>query len=417
MSSVNPQFSQKTSRFATMIASGASALPPLIEESIAIAILARQIEFDLKRSREILGSNAPSSIEFIRTLSSSGHIEEAERLLKELKNYQSWEKLEEQARLAAFRGEWAVAINSANQALQESDVPAISQFSLLQVIALSAFELGEYRMTETCLKRAELYSTLFPKSPLVTYLEITRLRLQIRLGRWVDIESRLQNQFSIPENSQTPNRDQLLSWVRLVLDFKRFHGLDFKIEAQTAWTLSEWLGDRTYQDLAQLDYWVSCGANRDEMPRLQSPRALRYLEEIKCQSPESLWSKETLLWLKQNASGVKPPNPSPLTPKDAIWVTPFQLRFSREKTRAESMPISDRAKKCLNEYAKGEVEKERLFQKVWGIPKYLPTLHDSAVRKTLSRINAATDLGLKTRQGRLTHAGEILIYPFQISSN
>ena len=338
MNSSNPQFSQKTSRFSTMIASGAAHFPPLIEESIAVAILARQIEFDLKRSHTLLGSSAPSSIEFVRTLASSGHIEEAERLLAELKHVQSWEKLEEQARLAAFRGEWAVAIGSANQALQESDIPAISQFSLLQVIALSAFELGEYRMTESCLKRAELYSALFPKSALVTYLEITRLRLQIREGRWVDIESRLESPFSTPENTQPPNRDQLLSWVRLILDFKRFHGLDFQAEARVAWILSEWLGDRTYQDLAQLDYWVAGGANMDEAPLLRSPRAIRYLEEIKSQSAESLWSKETLAWLKQNAKNTTPHSPLASRPQrvdlDHALSASFQPRKNARRAHA-----------------------------------------------------------------------------------
>ena len=170
------------------------------------------------------------------------------------------ELLLEEARLAAFDGEWVISLKLINTTMLMEPSP-VTRLTLFQMRSLAYFELGDFRNALRDLDTLDSLGTTFTNALTVTYGKILRARIMARSvlgdrcelllsGLWTSVKSR--SGFSI---------DTLLTVLRAEIDVRRFCGLPHSDFALASWLVADAIGDKLYEALGRLDYFCSLSAD------------------------------------------------------------------------------------------------------------------------------------------------------------
>jgi hypothetical protein len=140
---------------------------------------------DARLTEQILIEDNVDPILAVRGLLYRGRLAEATELIASLKNNSSvlpeqiCELLIEQARLAAFNGDWNLSFQYATEAFHLSPTP-LSRMTIYQIRALATFELGNFMAVVSDLNHIDTLADLFPKAPSLFYSRILETRLMAR---------------------------------------------------------------------------------------------------------------------------------------------------------------------------------------------------------------------------------------------
>jgi hypothetical protein len=351
-------------------------------------------------------------LERLRTHITAGEFEPAHELLRKLKEESSHdgmsseeftcELLLEEARLLASAGSFSQALVPILKALSLGSARSLTQLALFQVGSLSAQELGDHRLSLWMIESAQPLTSLYPHSPLVSYLKSTEIRAEIQAELQSERPSESRADYPYPSSvrekllsyldsvskKDPPKYDELLVAIRLVLEFKRTKHLPYLDEARLCLLLSEAMGDRVYAELSELDLHCAQGKPANDFLSAEFPRTVHQRNRLIHQESKS-------------RTGITP-SPAKISSLECVFILPLfisikgtaQFGAFAETNTADYLFLQALAEKI-------EVPKEEAFFLLFGIKNFYPSLHDDTLRKRLQRIREKTGLKITSRQGTI----------------
>jgi hypothetical protein len=378
-------------------------------------------ECDARKSHALLIQNKKvNDLLKIRALMFRGQLEEAEAIIQKLDLAPSSpeEKMEsslEQARLAAFRGDWLLAQTICEKALGSGTLESLSYLSSLQVHALSSFERGELSSAAKSLDAAESLSTIYPFSISTLYANVLRARL---IARDQSVRSGIQAIHELWKKfrttGQTPTADEvhaILFGTIDILKFGEMMGASVKSLGTlmlVSFQMTETMGEQLYSALAALDASV-CGPRENRgwfLERLKQSRG--EFKRIDSLAQEVFDGKEptsssaavlkNLYHADRETADSIPPSEQPRAMTHIVfneqeWV--FQL----QPWKAVDLRAHPQILTAFQALSKGSLSKADFFARVWGNARYTSRLHDSSIWYVLNRIKKLTGASYQTRNG------------------
>jgi len=230
----------------------------------------------------------------IRALLFRGQLSQADAEIQNLQKLDSdpelqGEALLEQARLAAFQGDWSLAYSLSKTALGSRNLEALSRLSTLQVHALASFELGNLLEAVSALNIAEALTELFPFSISALYAKVLRARIAAREeGVQTGLNRLVQLWDAIRSSSRVPTADEVHTLIFGELDILKFERLNQNRTGSStplpivlsktclaSFHMTEAMGEQLYSALAALDSAVCADPKLREwfLTRLNQCRA------------------------------------------------------------------------------------------------------------------------------------------------
>ena len=354
----------------------------------------------------------------IRALLFRGELDEAERIIRKSMDAHAtpetrMEVLLEQARLAAFSGNWSLCHILSAKALESKQLESLSYLSSLQVHALACFELGEFHAAIQALHAAESLATIFPFSISAHYANVLRARIAARdqgVASGISKISELWKAFR--ENKAIElTADMVHALVFGSVDILKYARLSGESSEQleklilVSFAMTEAMGERLYSALGCLDGAI-CGPvahrswfqnrltqARREFKRIDSMAAQAFEgAELRCLSASMLASLREPLTQEKSLA---PESVTHVIFGDAQWA--FQL----QPWKATDLSRHPQILSALGALSSGELSKARFFDQVWGNARYASHLHDSSIFYVLNRIKKLIGATFPIREGRI----------------
>jgi hypothetical protein len=380
----------------------------------------------------------------VRTLLFRGELGQAESIIQNLRKAEADPELQieallEQARLAAYQGDWNLAHALSLEAISSQQLASLSYLSTLQVHALSCFERGDFQGAINTLNSADSLSVVYPFSISTLYAKVLRARIAARNQ---GVDAGLQAINEILNDFRTSNRvltgDSVHAVVFGIADIFKYAQIisdqngttqnrseqnakaGKELSARLANTLlasfqmTEAMGERLYSALASLDAAV-CGPlehrkwffdqlaqSRKEFKRID--RLVSEVFESKAVSSTSAALLTSLLKSDRDAEqkSVQPPTANHLVFFEQKWA--FQLN----PWKAVDLQAHPQILKALLALSQKDLTKAEFFQNVWGNARYTSHLHDSSIWYVLSRIKKLTGIHYQARSGTISASTAVI---------
>jgi hypothetical protein len=323
--------------------------------------------------------------------------------------------LTEEARLAAFNGDWKTSAKLCNEAYA-TNPPAITRLTLLQIGALAHFERGDFESARFNLSLIESMKAEFPKCVSVFYAELLRLRILAREGAAQAVTVRAQIGAMWKKWLAEPGDiDQLQTLLRVEVDLRRLWGLPHFTFALGSYLVAQSMGENLYAALALIECHVAAPDSQRETVRSLAleagstfERVRRIFDELEGKSDPSTsvqGMKDYLLTKTASETAFDERHlhqPSLVIPEYGVVVN-LSPSF-----RVRSISGYAQFAKIFTSLACGPVSKEEFFALVWGNQKYVEHLHDGSIYTALYRLKKICGVRATIRD-RKVHLEDALV--------
>jgi hypothetical protein len=360
----------------------------------------------------------------IRALLFRGELQAADAFIRDysLKNGASdeavFEASLEQARLAAFQGDWVQAHALTAKGLESGKLESLSYLSSLQVHALSCFELGSFSDALKSLEMADALSSIYPFSVSSFYVKTLLGRVIARTQgvehglNWLD---QIWSRFRENDSGAVSNSDSVHALVFALIDILKyakvstdpsFHAGQKKLlESLTlaSFALTEATGERLYSALASADA-AACGSEQNQgwfLKKIQSERGeFRRIEKLMSayESSQPSGASEAVFAALMQARSAAVGDEAPTLPSHLFFSKPKWV-FQLKPWSAVDLDTHPQLVLALNALSKGPLTKEAFFNEVWGNARYTSRLHASSIQYVLSRIKKITGIRCRQKDG------------------
>lgn len=368
-------------------------------------------ECDARKTEALILDRAADPLLTVRGLLFRGRLKESSALLGNLQPGTSPQLLLEEARLAAFNGDWASCGRLCKKAYA-ANPPAITRLALFQVGALAHFEQGDFAAASLNLSLIESMKTDFPKCISVFYAELLRLRILAREGsaRAADVRARIG---AIWKRwlADGGDLDQLQALLRVEVDLRRIWKLPQLGFALGSYLAAAAMGEELYAALALVECYVSAPAAQRERLRALAFGALPSFERVRRVFAE--------------LAGDEPASTSVQAMRESLAESSAEtLAFDERRLQAASLALPEygivvnlapfRAQstagyaqfaRIFEALAGGKLLKEEFFQRVWGKQKYVSHLHDGLIYTALYRLKRVCGVQAVIREGEVCLEG------------
>ena len=367
----------------------------------------------------------------IRALLFRGRIDEAETIIRKCaassaSPEERMEVLLEQARLAAFRGDWNLCHALSAKALDSGELQSLSYLSSLQVHALSCFEMGEFHAAVKALDLAESLASVYPFSISAHYANVLRARIAARDQSVRNGLSKIGELWRGLRKSpgDGPTADAVHAIVFGLADILKFAKLMHVSEDISAGKLeksvlvsfhmTEAMGEQLYSALAGLDAAV-CGPleyrdwffDRIAEERHKFKRIDALASEIFDSKELSCTSSANLAALRETRHEVlrEPKQPASVS---HVVLTEHEWAFQLRPWKAIDLSKHPQILTGLQILSRGSLSKADFFKHVWGNARYTSRLHDSSIWYLLNRIKKITGASFRVRDGQIQENPEVI---------
>jgi len=342
-------------------------------------------------------------LQTVRAQLMRGKLAEAETHIKDIsRQFESdsvlkTEFLLEQSRLFYQQSKWIESLRAVNEALLLAPTP-VTSLSLLQVRSACWFELGEFKKALSDVELILSQRSYYPFAVAVFYAQTLLIKLLARTGEAQSSSEKLSALWNSLLSESKINLDQLLTLLRLELDLKRLKLETTSQEALACLRVSQIIGDRLYEGLAILDLNV-CGVKEVETqfkPKLDSSihefsRVKNLWAEVMSNSTEgsSISGIEIQSYLKQEKINISlnQSDCSSLDSINSLVLTKFNYVIHLDSLDCIDFRRHPQAQKFLKAFCNGSsFSKEEMFKTVWDIGRFVPHLHEEALRSLVRRV-------------------------------
>lgn len=376
------------------------------------------------RQAQILSQTSPELVlPAIRAAQLRGDLKEAEKLIQQFETAHSsdlakTESLLEQARLAAFNGEWHKCFELCCDGLRLSP-PLITLVSLLQVRAVAYFELGEFLLSLRDIENVETYSTMVPNAVGVSFSRILKTKVLARVEGVQKARRHIQRLWDSIDTTAVLNLDNLVALMRAEVDLNRISNEPSAMQAVACASVAHKLGDRLYLGLAILDLYFSVPLDSREeiMPILapyveEYPRIQNILKEIKSENDNDFLSTTAKSFTAKdnNKIAIDFSRINNLIEKTSLIVLPRYSCFinlgASSIKKGQHLASSLQTVKALSQR---DIGKDKLLNIIYGVKNYSADLHDATIRTLIHRTRKKIGVEITSKNGRLSlEAGTIV---------
>ncbi len=380
--------------------------PPTGDQSLQQICFYTSIDLDSARATIAATPSLPDSqILNLRVLTIRGEFQAAKKILQKSNQINDKatraEFLLAQAMVVGHEGQWADVVSVCENGLHLEPV-LITRLSLLQCRAMALFELGHY---DSALKDCEAILSqemIYPSAVPVRYAKVLKVRALLGLNRVQDAGVAMNERWLQLESESFLNLDELLTLLRLEIDFNRSKSLPIRDLAMSCIEVCDYLGDPLYRALAEVDLyttfkrapqWLTDSLNKsgERFVKVQS-----FLQEYECGEASTASSRQILRTIKES---------------DNLPATKRRPQFIFKASRGVVFNLANRTTHYLpkttdwerfSKLVKGKtLSKEDFFREFWD-QKYFYQKHDGVIRAFLFRLKKKTGIKAESHRGHIS---------------
>ncbi len=382
------------------------SLPPTSDQSLQQICFYTSIELDSARATIAATPSRPDAqILDLRVLTIRGEFQAAKKILQKSKQINDKatraEFLLAQAMVVGHEGQWADVVSVCEMGLRLEPV-LITRLSLLQCRAMALFEMGHY---DSALKDCEAILSqemIYPSGVPVRYAKVLKVRVLLGLNRVQDAEVAMNERWLQLESEAFLNLDELLTLLRLEIDFHRSKGLPIRDLALSCIQVCDDLGDPLYRALAEVDLYAtfqrppqwltdSLKNSRERFVKVEG-----FLKEYQRGEASTSSSRQVLKTVKESDDF-----PERTRRPQFIFKASRGVVFNLPNRTTHYLPKTTDWER-FSELVKGKtLTKEDFFSEFWD-QKYFYQKHDGVIRAFLFRLKKKTGIKAESHRGHIS---------------
>lgn len=170
--------------------------------------------------------------------------------------FQEGEWFLEQLRFAAFARQWIEVLALCQNELPDSLMP-LTRISILQILALAHYELGEFGSALQVLKSIQSLATLYPLAQSAFYARILQAKVLASTGDFFQSTQIREELWLIQRSQKGQGLNGFLTLLRLEASLKRIKGETAVAEVLAAIKICQLMGDGYYESLGHFELLLS----------------------------------------------------------------------------------------------------------------------------------------------------------------
>ena len=318
------------------------------------------------------------------------------------------EVLLEKARLSNFNAFWNETIEMVDASLalkpKNTSLPA-----LYQLRGNAFYELGQIEKASMDLDKVSTLAEIFPFCVSSFYAQIYEFRIVAREFGVKAAREKIATSWKKMATSHTVTPEAVGALFRCEIDCARLDSQLYTRFALGSLVVEAAMGDRLFEGISLLDFYFSlrpekrnCLKGKIERLSEEFPRIAALIQETSINGDGNKSTTGKAMFYYELTQSYK----SSALETDAAGFYGVEYEFmvlfeagliiQVKPWKVESIEHRPQFLKFLNVLANGPVEKETLFQRVWGSQPYNPEKHDNLIYSTISRIRKMTSLPLSS---------------------